>query len=311
MILIPVKEACRLTSSAEQTIRNWIDEGKLSKHNDEKGKTLIDKRELLLQFPTVISLYNFKGGTAKSSSAILLADFFDKQGIKCLVVDLDAQSNATLAFAKLEDLIVDGKYRLSLYDYFNDHTSLHKIVFKYNENIDILPSRLELCEKTDIDSIELLNLKEDFYTLFKKYSVVIVDCPPSLNALSRLGILLANYILIPFLPEPFSYYGIGNMLNSVKKIIQYNKDFIAYRVFVSIHKSHKTNIREDYINSIKEQLSEKVFENTIPDFIGVVERGTIRKNIFEMYEKDKSIERILLLMKEIDNFLYEEREIKG
>jgi len=251
----------------------------------------------------VITLYNFKGGCSKTSSVMIMADYFEKKGEKILLVDLDPQVNLSLVYFNYEDFIVNDNYIPTLYDYFYKKQPLSEIVLKYNDNIDVLPSRLEMGEKSNIDTADLLDCKADFYKLFEKYSMVIIDCPPALNAFSRLGILLANYVFIPILPEPFSYYGLGNMLSSVQKFIPLNKDFIAYKIFLSVHKSQKTNIREDFVTSLRSQLGERLFTNSIPDFVGIVERSTIKQNIFDLYNKDKATNKIKLLMEEIETLI--------
>jgi len=303
MTLLPVREASLLSKLSENTIRNWIDEEKLTKYEDDKGKLLINKKELLKMIPTVLTFFNQKGGCGKTTSSVLCADYYDVQGDKILIIDLDQQGNISQTFFNFNEL----NNCSSLYDYIENKTPLTKIVKKYNDNIDLIPSDIRLSRKDFIDTSILIQMKEDFYPLFKKYNVVILDCPPSLNAFSRLGVLLANYIFCPIVPEPYSHKGLAELLNSIKILSPLNKDFIDYRIFISTHRQHKTAIREDYVFQFKEQLKDKILKNSIPDFVGIVERSVSFKNIFDMCKNDKSLTRISDLMKEFDNFIYEER----
>lgn len=304
MTLLPVKEASNLANLSENTVRNWIDEKRLTKYEDDKGRLLVNKREILKTVPTVLTFFNQKGGCGKTSSSVICADYFEKQNDKILIVDLDQQGTISQTFFDF-DTLNNG---LSLYEYIENKTPLSKIIKKYNENIDIIPADIKLSRKDTIDTSILIQMKEDFYPVFKKYSVVIFDCPPSLNAFSRLGVLLANYIFCPIVPEPYSFKGLAEILNSIKILTPLSKDFIDYRIFISTHRQHRTAIREDYVSQFRDQLKERIFSNMIPDFIGIVERGVSFQNIFDMYKNDKSITKINDLMVEVDNYIYEERK---
>ncbi|HOF00905.1 MAG TPA: AAA family ATPase [Spirochaetota bacterium] len=303
MNLLTIKDAGILAGLSENTVRNWIDEGKIQKYEDDKGRALVNKREILKTIPTIITFFNQKGGCGKTTSSVICADYFEKQGDKVLVVDLDQQGNISQTFFSFEEL---GE-SLTLYDYVENKTPVSKIVKKYSDNVDVIPADIRLSRKDYIDTSLLIQMKEDFIPVFKKYNIVILDCPPSLNAFSRMGALYSNYIFCPIVPEPYSHKGLAELLNSMKILTPFNKDFIDYRVFISTHRQHRTTIREDYVLQFKEQLGDKIFKNYIPDFIGVVERGVAFSNIFDMYKNDKSISKILELMKEIDNFIYEGR----
>ena len=58
-----------------------------------------------------ISIYNFKGGTGKTSLTFLLGNYLALKGKKVLLIDSDPQSSLTKSFKKLEGNTV---YDLSL-----------------------------------------------------------------------------------------------------------------------------------------------------------------------------------------------------
>ncbi len=306
--LLTIKEAVDLTELAESTIRHWLDEGKIDKQQDNKGKTLISKREILMQIPTVLTLFNHKGGCGKTTLSILLADYFALKGYKVIVVDLDPQSNTTQVFFSFEEM---NQMQLTLYDFLENKTPLKKIVkskkYKQDRVVDIIPSNLDCASKDATDTSQLVQYKDDFYPIFKKYNIVIIDCPPALNAFSRLGILLANYIFCPVQAEPFSYKGLGNVIRFIKAMEPFNKDFINYKAVISKHSKRKSVIKEDYVEKYYQELNENIFKGSIPDFTGFIERGISFENIFDMYKGNESVLRIKELMSEIDSFIYEGR----
>jgi cellulose biosynthesis protein BcsQ len=54
-----------------------------------------DKETSSFVMPTVISLINLKGGVAKTTTTVQLADFLSAAQKRVLVIDLDPQANAT------------------------------------------------------------------------------------------------------------------------------------------------------------------------------------------------------------------------
>lgn len=61
----------------------------------------------------VIAVANFKGGVAKTSVAVHLAQYAARKGLRTLLVDLDAQGSATTTFGLRPDADVESSQTLS------------------------------------------------------------------------------------------------------------------------------------------------------------------------------------------------------
>lgn len=310
MNLLTIKDAVELTGLSDQTVRNMIDKGKIQKYDSADNITRVSKKEILVTIPTTITFFNQKGGVGKTTMSVLLTDYLEKHGYKVLLVDLDQQGNLSQTFFQYEDL----KKGNTLFDYFYNRTPLIKIVKEYNKNIDVLPADIRLARKDNLGVEELIELKADFQPIFKKYNVVIIDCPPALNSFSRFGILLANYIFCPVHPSAYSYDGSFEVLRTINKFVpqgkhtaKLNPDCIDYRFLISKHHYRRFVIKDDYIKFFKEEYGEKLFDKSIPEFIGIEERAVEFKNIFDMYQNDKSVDRIKELCEEIEYSIYEGR----
>lgn len=309
---ITIKEACELIDVSERTIFYWIDEGKIKKY-EEENKTFLDKEEVLRQKPVVLTLFNQKGGVAKTSLSYIFADYFDYLGkYKILICDFDQQANLTQCFIKYENLFNDnGDIRLySLYDYFVNRTPLNKIVYEYNKNIDILPADIKMATIENIDS-KVLEIKEsnEFLSLFKKYNIVIIDCPPALNTFSRFGLILSNYVFCPVQLEPSAYRGLSAALDS---LAMYKADsrYIDFKVIINEH-TRRAVIKEIYREKYQKELKEKLLDLYLPEYIGIVERAEIFENLFIRNEGNKTIKKIIDMMELVYKFIYEERKISG
>jgi len=311
MKLISYYEAAKMIDTTYSVIKEWVEEGRLKKYEEESGKPYVEKRELLNQIPTVITLFNQKGGVGKTSNSIILGDYYETQNKKVLLVDFDPQSSLTLTSFSYK-IFEDNKNPMpTLYDYFEKRTALQKIVIKYNDNIDILPASYDLESKAYIDTADLDEKIKDFITLFKKYQIVVIDCPPAFNAMSRLGLLLANYVILPIQPEPLVFRGLRLAMKNIEKMKKFNARFIDFKIMICLHEARTTKIRASYEDAIRQNdlTKENVFTNSIPNFIGVVERGSNKENIYKANKlTNPTMEKIKIFCDELDSFIYDERE---
>ena len=331
-ILLPLKEAQVLSGLARNTIRNWIEDGKLTKYNENgTKKQLVDKLELLDMIPTTFCICNEKGGPGKTSISCILADYYEKKNKKILLIDFDKQANLTKSFFKNQELYTkeekeiinempEKKHIPSLYEFFERNTNPFKIVKKYNDNINVLTSDRRLRsqqDKYDIDDLEKIKL--NILPIIKRHQIVIIDCPPDFNSLTKFGLMLSNYVIIPVVPEPYSYDGLADFIKSITYLIKYMNNFIDFRIVFNAHDKRGLVIQKEYINLIKEQLKDKVFINpdepeqniSIPDFVGVKERGIEYKNIFDMYpvNKEKATKSIKILFDMLNEEVFDKRGI--
>lgn len=303
MGLINVKDASALTGLTENTIRNYIGDKKIAHHIEESsGNYLIDKREIMKMVPNVLCVFNQKGGPGKTSTSITLADYYEDKGYKTLVLDLDPQMNTSKTFFDYETL---SKSK-SLYNFFENNTSPEKLVLKYSDYIDVIPSSLKLITKKAVyDLPEMEKFVKSLYSLFKKYQIVILDCCPDVNSLSKLGLMSANHVIVPFIPEPFNYDGVKDAVGTVTQIKKYSSYFKSLKVIINAHEQRTMRIQEEYITAAKDELGEYLIEGSIPNFVGIKERPLI-ENLFREYKDHKQIAKIREVMDGIDKSIYGE-----
>ena len=301
--LITAKEASKISRIPERTVRGWMQDSTLPTYKNYDGVTCLNRRELLTSIPTVLTVFNQKGGCGKTSLSVLLADYYEKKNMKVLLVDFDQQGNLTQTYFSYDEL----KDSLSMYDYFEKKTPLAKILKSYNEYIDIIPSNIKLSRKDNYDIDDLDSMRKDFTPIFKKYTVVIIDCPPALNSFSKFGLMLSNFVLIPVVPEPYNYDGLFEVMNTIKRLQKYIEGFYDFKVVISGHEQRTLKIHENYIDLIRSELNGRVAVQSVPNFVGVKERAFQKTNIFDLYDSDKSLQKISALLEEIDAYIYDER----
>ena len=309
-MLISVKEASDFLGVTKEYLYTQGENGDLKTIKTD-NRTLLEKEEILRKRPTVLTFFNQKGGVSKTSSAVIAADYFSGKNMKTLFVDLDPQANGTETFLDAEE-VAEGK---TLYD-FLEHKSvkLPQVVREINDKLDILPSNIKLSGKDNVDSSELMKYKQaDFYPNFKKYEVVIIDCPPSLGGLSRLGVLLANYLIMPVVYTKYCYDGLFDALETINTMKMLNSDYIDLISFGSKHTRRKRTLRDGYRDDYKNDLGEKFIDAFLPEFVGIEERPDIMDSIFNYNQINKGngvqskIDDIENLFNAIHEIIFEKR----
>lgn len=305
MNIMSASEASKKSGIPVRTIYDKIEKKMIQNHGDEK-KILVNYSEVLKHRKIVILLYNMKGGVGKTTTASLLSFYFANKEYKVLGVDLDPQENYTSTFENI------NKEKPNLYNFLdkfavveNKKQILEATVQNVAPNLDIIPSSINLSDYHDLQLEKIETLKETFYSVFDKYQIVILDCPPTFTGFTKLGIMLANYILVPLYPDTFSYDGIKYTLKKMDLILKFNRDFIDFRAYLNRIKSRDTSIKQYYSDEMRTVLDGKMFESFIPEYGYIDEVHATKENLFEVYKKHKNTLAILTLFKEIEDYVYE------
>ncbi|MCP4696795.1 MAG: ParA family protein [Gammaproteobacteria bacterium] len=194
---------------------------------------------------TTISFVNMKGGVAKTTLAVNVADCLAaRHALKVLLIDIDPQFNAT-------QCLISGET-------YKDHieNKRHTVVDIFDDSQQLVVgtvSGAETKEPLPIENIKHLNIKNGFdllpgaLELYRlemtaghgrenrlkiyidslkgryDYDVVIIDTPPTPSAWMSSALIASDFYLVPVKPEPLSATGI-DLLRSV--ITRVTKNYV-------------------------------------------------------------------------------------
>ena len=141
---------------------------------------------------------------------------FSKLRQKVLLIDIDAQGNATSGMgvpkpdvAHVYDVLVNEEPITSVVQ----HTS--------RENLDIVPATIQLAgaeiELTSMMARES-RLKLAIDEVRDMYDFVLIDCPPSLGHLTINAFTASDSILIPVQCEYYALEGLSQLLNTIRLV---------------------------------------------------------------------------------------------
>lgn len=152
-----------------------------------------------------------KGGVGKTTTAVNLAAGLARRGFRTLLVDVDAQSNATFWFVDdVDDIDFD------LQDVVSKGTPMSKVIRPTRiEGLDLLPATLGLA-LLDVELVSLTRredrIKRALAEVENDYDYAVLDLAPSLSIVNLAALVAATDIIAPVSAKKLSMAGLGAFL---------------------------------------------------------------------------------------------------
>ena len=246
----------------------------------------------------IIAIANQKGGVGKTTTAINLSSALANQGKKVLLIDCDPQGNATSGFG-IDKLNVENTvYELIL----GDCTVKDCIIKDVRKNLSLIPSNVNLAG-ADIELIgkekKEFILKDEIDWVIKDYDYIMIDCPPSLNTLTVNAMVASSTVLVPIQCEYYALEGISQLIYAINLVRERLNPVLNIEGVVFTMFDTRTNLSQQVVNNVKENLSQYVFETVIPRNIRLAEAPSYGEPITEYDPKSAGAEAYQKLAKEV------------
>ncbi|QUS59030.1 plasmid partitioning protein RepA [Pseudovibrio brasiliensis] len=249
----------------------------------------------------VLCVANFKGGSAKTTSATHLSQYLALQGLRVLVIDLDPQASLSSMFGLQPDL--DLEQNATLYAairYDDERVPIRSVIRKtYFHNLDLIPANLELMEyehqtpsaissgAASGDEIFFRSIHNAVQDVADDYDVVIFDAPPQLGYLTLGALFAATGVLVTVHPAMLDVSSMNqflNMLADLMQVIEENggeMDLDFFRYLLTRHNPND-NPQIRCAALLRSLFPDNVLRNAVVESTAIANAGLENKSIYEI-----------------------------
>ncbi|MCI4671972.1 MAG: ParA family protein [Bacteroidia bacterium] len=242
---------------------------------------------------SVVSIANHKGGVGKTTTAVNLAAGLARSGYKVMLIDMDPQSNASFCLGL-------KKQDRTIYQVLAFQDDVRKVIQELEPNLHLIPSSVHLAgfEKNSEVGKEFI-LQESLDQVRDNYDFIIIDCPPSLGALTISALTASDYCMVALQPESLALKGMDDFIRILRTVkTRMNNQLDLLGVVITQYDNRKVLHREVLEYAIQ-NYGEAVFNTHIRGNVALAESQSMGQHIFEYDALCNGAEDYLELTKEV------------
>jgi chromosome partitioning protein len=218
----------------------------------------------------IIAVTNQKGGVGKTTTSVNFAASLSETGRRVLLVDLDAQGNATMGSGCNKHEIVRTGYDVLL-----GHANIREVISYAPEagydllpgNSDLTAAEVELMGKADRER----RLRAALAYVQHEYDLVLIDCPPSLSMLTVNALAAAHGVLIPIQCEYYALEGLSALLETIEQVrVSINPELEIEGLLRTMYDA-RNNLSNDVSAQLQQHFGDRVYRTIIPRNVRLAE----------------------------------------
>lgn len=248
-----------------------------------------------------LACVNFKGGSAKTTTSLYLAQWLALHGYRVLAVDLDPQASLTSMFGVQPEFDLswgDTLYGAIRYD--DRRRPMRDVVRKtYIDGLSLVPGNLELMEFEHETPKALSEGRRAPGGMFFQrvgaalaevqddYDIVVIDCPPQLGYLTLGAVCAATALLITIHPQMVDVASMSQFLLMASDLMavvrkaggSLDHDFIRY--VITRHEPHD-GPQSQIVALLRNLFGDEVLAASVWKSTAIADAGLTRQSLYEL-----------------------------
>ena len=231
-------------------------------------------------FPRVLAVVSQKGGSGKTTTAVNLAATLGELDRRVLLVDLDPQATAS-SWLGIRD---GGRGLLSL---FTGNGNLADLVHVSDvSNVSAVPSSewlvgVEKALASEVGAETIL--RGHLERLSKTWHYILLDCPPTLGALTVNALAAAPEVLVPVAAQFLALAGLAQLLKTVDVVRDRLNPRLRVSGILACRVDARTRLSLDVVDELRKRFDSQVFRTIIRENVRLAECPSFHKPI-TLYE---------------------------
>lgn len=249
----------------------------------------------------VITVANFKGGSAKTTTSLYLAQGLALQGYRVLAIDLDPQASLSAMFGYQPEFDVAENTTLYGAIRYDDQRVTMKDVIRptYFTGISIVPGNLELMEfehQTPRFMLQNRGRPEDLFfrrvagaiaQVDDEFDVVVVDCPPQLGFLTMGALNAATGMIVTVHPQMVDVASMSQFLLMTSDLVSVIEeaggrlDYDFLRFLVTRHDPRDVP-EQEIVGLMRDVFGSDVMAATAWKSTAIANAGLTKQSLYEL-----------------------------
>ena len=218
----------------------------------------------------IIAVANQKGGVGKTTTSINLAASLAATKRRVLLVDLDAQGNATMGVG-----VDKSSVRFTTRDVLLEKARATDVIQHLaSVGISLMPANGDMTEAEiklrDVAAGDFA-LKSALSEIADQFDYILLDCPPALSKLTVNALVAADGVLIPMQCEYYALEGLTALMDTIGKIKRVINPRLEVEGLLRTMFDPRNNLANDVSNQLTEHFGDKVYRSIIPRNVRLAE----------------------------------------